>query len=76
MRVKCILLSVQPLLLIAVVPNNVEYIPIRGENITKTSMLETMSAEAEPNGRGLESGYKSTFIDLLSYTNYLISSLQ
>lgn len=73
MRVKCILLSVQPLLLIAVVPNNVEYIPIRGENIYKNKYVR---AEAEPNGRGLESGYKSTFIDLLSYTNYLISSLQ
>lgn len=39
MRVKCILLSVQPLLLIAVVPNNVEYIPIRGENIYKNKYV-------------------------------------
>ena len=40
MKINCILLSVQPVLLIPVVPNNVEYITIREENIYKNIFVK------------------------------------
>ena len=65
MKINCILLSVQPVLLIPVVPNNVEYISIRGENIYKNIFVKDNVSRGWQGGGAWGMGL--IFIDPLSY---------
>lgn len=71
MKINSLLFSVQPLLLIAVVSKNVEYISTRGENTHKTYLIARDDASRLKQGGG--AWRVGTNGDLLTFPTQIIS---